>query len=122
MDLSNAEERWESARRDIQQLLNKYTTTAAWTGILVKNTEHSHANYSMLDINVHGALHDTLHKCVKPLERCMIERPRRSFHFSFELVCEEQHRTSSESFLAFVNQSVDTIGNLSSPPSGPIWL
>ena len=106
MDLSNVEERWESARREIQEMLNKHMTSAIWTGILVENTKHKHANYSMLDVNVHGTLHDTLHKCVKPLQKCMTERPRRNFHFSFEPVCEEQHRTSSESFSAY----------------GPIWL
>ena len=106
MDLSNVEERWESARREIQEMLNKHMTSEIWTGILVENTKHKHANYSMLDVNVHGTLHDTLHKCVKPLQKCMTERMRRNFHFSFEPVCEEQHRTSSESFSAY----------------GPIWL
>ena len=121
MDLSNAEERWESARRDIQQMLNKYTTTAAWTGRLVKNTEHSYASYSMLDVNVHDTLHDTLHKCVTPLRRCMTKGPRRSFHFSFEPVSEEHCSTSEQSFVAFVNKSADMIGNPCFP-SGPVWL
>ena len=121
MDLSNAEERWESARRDIQELLDKYTTTAAWTGRLVKNTEHSRAWYRMLDVNVHDTLHATLHKCVTPLRRCMTSSPKRTFHFSFEPLREGHCITSHCSFVASVDRSADIRRNPSFP-SVPVWL